>query len=77
MIQIVDEHTDWSGTGSEWPVLFSQTKNPVRNQIAWKKCLPKCKPVTAVVNYCFTSLFGTNGQLSVIVIRSKQCIPLK
>ena len=35
---------------------------------------PLCQVV--VVNHCFTSLFGTNGLLSKIVIRQKRCSQL-
>ena len=33
--------------------------------------------VVVVVNYCFTSLFDTNGHLSDIVIRQKRCSQLR
>ena len=33
--------------------------------------------LVVVVNYCFTSLFDTNGHLSDIVIRQKRCSQLR
>ena len=57
---------DWEGRNIHWPLY------PLENafySVIWSKLQHNCYGVVVVVNHCFTSLFGTNGLLSDIVIQ--------
>ena len=59
-----------------WPVNLKMAASYARQTINWYHFVTELKQthvVLVIVNHCFTSLFGTKGLLSDIVIRCKRC----
>ena len=60
-----------------WPEGGSNLRLVALKRHICNKALPvKRVAVVVVVNHCFTSLFGTKGLLSDIIIRQKRCSQL-